>query len=87
MDTNPFLIHIGQGQGRVEAESSSLLFLEVDIWFLLVQPDAHTLHLLGQDLLVDVLLTGVQHHDHQVSRPRYGNHLREAGGEEKGERK
>mmetsp|Transcript_4798 Transcript_4798/g.7189 ORF Transcript_4798/g.7189 Transcript_4798/m.7189 type:complete len:284 (-) Transcript_4798:367-1218(-) len=68
---------LGKGAGGVELHTSTCLLSKVDVGGPLVQPQPHSLQLPLEDgpVVVDPLLGGVQHHEHQVGRLGHCNHL------------
>mmetsp|Transcript_870 Transcript_870/g.1876 ORF Transcript_870/g.1876 Transcript_870/m.1876 type:complete len:208 (+) Transcript_870:406-1029(+) len=65
-------VDVGGGGGELHVQLDAALFvtLEVDVWFLLVQPDAEAVQLLLNKLLVRHRLGRVQHNQDQRARPR-----------------
>uniref|UniRef100_A0A8W7Q3G9 Uncharacterized protein n=1 Tax=Anopheles coluzzii TaxID=1518534 RepID=A0A8W7Q3G9_ANOCL len=65
----------GQRAGRVKADATPLLDLEVDVGLALVQPQPDRLQLVLEQIPVHVRLGRVQHHQHQIGGARHRYHL------------
>lgn len=60
-------IQLRLGHRRVQVDSAFVLLLEVDVGWLLVEPQAETFQLVFQQLLVMQRLQHIQHHEDQVA--------------------
>ena len=72
------LVHVEMREvaaGRGDGHSSSLLLPQRHPRSPAVDPDAHGVELHGEELLLNLGLTGVKHHHNKVARARHADHL------------